>query len=116
MSNGLKFHSVGCLVMLDLPIFSALITLCKCVQLYNCGRVEYCGMAHDLCGNILCLHCICNVFVLICTDIYSVQLEYGIVGWPRDLCGITQGSRAKDYQGSPYKAATGATHKQRPLK
>ena len=37
------------------------------------------------------------------------------VGWPRDLCGITQGSRAKDYQGSPYRA-TGATHKQRPLK
>ena len=62
------------------------------------------------------IHCVCTVFVLICTDIYSVQLEYSIVGWPRDLCGITQGSRAKDYQGSPYKAATGATHKQCPLK
>ena len=32
-----------------------------------------------------------------------------IVVRPGDLCGITQGSRAKDYQASPY-TATAATH------
>ena len=36
-----------------------------------------------------------------------------IVVRPGDLCGITQGSRAKDYQASPYTATAASCHPQR---